>query len=172
MSTTTHQGMPGLLLAELHGVQYIHVDGVFAVIGERIAYYGDPARFLESPVWHEVSRQQKIAQLEAELAELKAQAVPAELAPPLLALRAPPATVVAAVAPSLVCADCGKPFENRRGLNVHRALAHKERAASVPCPVCGKTFANTNALGGHMGRVHARTTPAEVVSNPKAEARS
>jgi hypothetical protein len=155
--TTT--GMPGLLLAELHGTAYVQVTGVFAVRGEQVAYYGDPAAWEQSPAALEVARLQRIAQLEAELARLQAVEPPPELAPPTAAKRrrrVAAATAVAALPPAdpgpFVCEQCGKPFAKAHGLSVHQAIAHKAMATPPVLP--------------------AEPEPAEEAAGPKAEARS
>lgn len=147
MSTTPQPpaGMPGLLLAELHGTAYVRVDGVFAVRGDQIAYYGDPAAFEQSPVWAEVSRLRRIAQLQAELAALEAQQPPPELAPPAKRRGRAAATAVALPAPAeatpapaggpFVCSLCGKGFRKAHGLNVHQAVTHgSRRPPPAPAP--------------------------------------
>lgn len=131
MSSTPTSGMPGLLLAELSGVVYVQVTGVFAVRGDDIAYYTDPANWPDSPAAKEFARRTKIAQLEAELAQLRA-VEPPQLPRPgrqLPKARVKAATAVA-VGPT-PCPTCGQLCKGRNGLALHVRLKHTAPPAAT-----------------------------------------
>lgn len=136
--------LPGDELAELYGVKYILAEGVFAVRGDTLAYYCPGEAWHESTAGLAFARQARIAQLEAELADLRATEAAAGLAPagpkPARRGRPPKADTAPVVA-------------------VPPPAPTPEASAPVACPRCERAdLKNRKALVMHLWRSHGLTT--------------
>jgi len=142
----------GEVLATIDGVVYLAISGVL-----RIAPDGQQEWYCERAAWAQTeaaklaTRDQRIAELEAELAQLRGADGEAS--------------------GNFTCPECGSTHKNERALRIHMTRAHGKRPdgtpigaqrngvplrepAMVPCPECGKMFREGQALALHRANAH------------------
>lgn len=131
----------GVVLGTMGKTTYVHVDYVFELDQRgRWTPYCPPAAWEESEAAIEARRLTRIAELEAELARLKAKPVASAEADLKPAPAAPAATRPTEAAPPTAPErvprkHCGKEFNAGRGIAVHESKCNYRNRATLTAPL-------------------------------------